>query len=392
MRSYPRASSAALVLLVSLGAPSLPNVAIRAQDRSELTMPPNGDNQKAEVSQWIGLVKVTVSYHSPRVHFQGRERTGHIWGELIPYGLYDEGFGPSRAAPWRAGANESTTLTVSHDVQIDGKTLRAGTYALFLELARNGPWTWILSTNPGWGAFQFDSSEVVLRVGATPQDAPFTEFLTYAFENRLPNSATAYLQWENKRIPLRIDVPNVNELYAIQMGKDLRSWPGFNYLNWQAAAQFAAANKVHLEEALVWADKAIYEPFRNAAQGREDFSTLQTKASVLLAMGRETDADTVMDRAIRLPDTDARSVHQYGMRTLAAGRKERAMQLFQANRRLHPADRFWPYVGLARGYTALGDKKSAIASWDVALKNVPPDQKPNVAVFQRALDALRSTR
>jgi tetratricopeptide (TPR) repeat protein len=390
-RSFGSHSAAALAVLVAATV-SLPNAAAGAQDRAELTMPPNGDNQKAEVSQWIGLVKVTISYHSPRVHFQGRERTGHIWGELIPYGLYDEGFGPSRAAPWRAGANETTTLTVSHDVQIDGKTLRAGTYALFLELASSGPWTWIVSTNPGWGAFQFDSSEVALRVSVTPADAPFTEFLTYAFDNRLPNSATAYLQWENKRIPLRIDVPNVNELYAIQMGKELRSWPGFNYQNWQAAAQFAAATKVHLEEALVWADKAIYEPFRNAAQGREDFSTLQTKASVLSAMGRETDADTVMDHAIRLPDTDARSVHQYGMRTLATGRKERAMQVFQANRRLHPTDRFWPYVGLARGYTALGDKQSAIASWKVALENVPPGQKPNVAVFQRALEALRSSR
>ena len=159
-------------------------------------------------------------------------------------GCRDEGFGPSRAAPWRAGANESTTLTVSHDVQLEGTPLKAGTYALFLELAKIGPWTWILSSNPGWGAFQYDSNDVVLRVPATPQDAPFTEFLTYGFDDRLPSSATAYLQWENKRLPLRIDVPNVNALYVTQMGKDLRAWAGFNYQNWQTAAQFAAANKV----------------------------------------------------------------------------------------------------------------------------------------------------
>ena len=60
---------------------------------------------------------------------------------------------------------------------------------------------------------------MVLRVQRLPQDAPFTEFLTYGFDNRLLNSATAYLQWENKRVPLRIDVPNVNELYAMQMGR-----------------------------------------------------------------------------------------------------------------------------------------------------------------------------
>ncbi|AHG88288.1 Protein of unknown function DUF2911 [Gemmatirosa kalamazoonensis] len=360
-----------------------------AQERSELATPPNGDNQRAEVSQWIGLVKVTIAYHSPRVHFQGRERTGHIWGELIPYGLYDEGFGPSRAAPWRAGANESTTLTVSHDVTVGDHVLKAGTYALFLELARTGPWTWIVSSAPGWGAFQYDSSDVVLRVPAPPQDAPFTEFLTYGFDDRLPNAATAYLQWETKRVPLRIDVPNVNELYAAQMGRDLRGWPGFDYRSWQAAAQFAADHRVHLDEALVWANRAIAEPFRNAAAGRADFSTLQTKAAVLTAMGRIADADTLMDRAIRLPDTDVRAVHQYGMRTLAAGRTDRAMAVFLANRQLHPDERFWTYAGLARGYAALGDRKRAIASWETALRNVPPDQRANQPNLERALDALK---
>src|SRR5256714_2683822 len=92
-----------------------------AQVHSELAMPPNGNNQRAEVSQWIGLVKVTIAYHSPNVHGGGgRDRTGHIWGEFIPYGFFDEGFGPSRSTPWRAGANESTTITFSHDVKVEG--------------------------------------------------------------------------------------------------------------------------------------------------------------------------------------------------------------------------------------------------------------------------------
>src|SRR5499425_2080753 len=104
----------------------------RSQVHSELAMPPNGDNQRAEVSQWIGLVKVTIDYHSPNVHGgAGADRTGHIWGEVVHYGFTDEGFGPSHAAPWRVGANESTTITFSHDVQIEGHPLKAGTYALF---------------------------------------------------------------------------------------------------------------------------------------------------------------------------------------------------------------------------------------------------------------------
>src|SRR3954468_12696914 len=97
------------------------------QELSELALPPNGMNQKAEVSQWIGLVKVTIAYHSPNVHGpSGRDRTGHIWGELVKYGMADDGFGPSKAAPWRAGANETTTISFSHDVTIAGHIVRAG--------------------------------------------------------------------------------------------------------------------------------------------------------------------------------------------------------------------------------------------------------------------------
>lgn len=131
---------------------------VYAQESAELPQPPNGDNQKAEVSQWIGPVKVTITYHSPRVHFQNKERTGHIWGELIPYGFFDEGFGPSKSTPWRSGANETTRIAFSHDVKVEGRDVPAGTYGLFLALDKTGPWTWILSSNAnGWGSFQYRS-------------------------------------------------------------------------------------------------------------------------------------------------------------------------------------------------------------------------------------------
>src|SRR4051794_10294147 len=128
-----------------------------AQELSELSLPPNGMNQRAEVSQWIGLVKVTVAYHSPNVHGPaGRDRTGHIWGELVKYGLFDDGFGPSTAAPWRAGANETTTVSFSHDVKIGGRDVRARTHAVFLELQPSRPWTWVLSTQTRWGGDSYE--------------------------------------------------------------------------------------------------------------------------------------------------------------------------------------------------------------------------------------------
>jgi len=365
-----------------------------AQVHSEIALPPNGDNQRAEVSQWIGLAKVTIAYHSPRVHFPPtNDRTGHIWGELVKYGLFDDGFGPVRATPWRAGANETTTISFSHDVQLHGKALKAGTYALFVELESDGPWTWIFNTkSDGWGSFQYDSTKDVLHIAATPQTAPFTEFLTYGFEDRLPNSAVAFLQWENKRISFKIDVPNISELYVAQIRHDLESWPGFNYQNWAQAALFAATNRIDLGEALTWANKEIYEPFRGATIGVEDYSTLQVKAAVLHAMGRDAEADTTMDRAVHLPGTSARDVYQYGSSLLAAGRAPRALAMFKLNRQLHPDEKFWTSLGLARGYAASGDNQSAIENWEIVLRNVPAAQRGSVPFFEKVLQALREKR
>jgi tetratricopeptide (TPR) repeat protein len=364
---------------------------VDGQVMSELSLPPDGDNQRAEVSQWIGLVKITITYHSPKVHARGgKDRTGHIWGGLIPYGFFDEGFGPSRSTPWRAGANESTTVTLSHDIKVEGKDLKAGTYALFLKLEKDAPWVWIFSNNStGWGSYQYDPKDDALRVAVNPQPSPYTEFLTYGFDERRTDSAIAFLQWENKRIPFKIEVPNVNELYVAQMRKELQGWPGFNYQNWQTAAQFCADNKVNLEEALVWAEKAISEPFRNAVRGREDFSTLGTKAAVLQAMGRGAEADATMDRAIRLPTTSPLSIYQYCARLLAAGRKERALEVARLNQQQHTEEKFWTYIGLARAYTAVGEKNNAIKNWEIALLNVPAGQKTQVPAYEDALKKLK---
>ncbi len=363
-----------------------------SQESSELSMPPNGDNERAEVSQWIGPVRISIEYHSPRVHNPANnDRTGHIWGELVHYGFLDEGFGPTKSAPWRAGANESTAITLSNDVKIESKDLKAGTYALFLDVEQSGPWYWVFSNHLGWGSFQYDPKDDALRVPATPQDAPFTEFLTYGFDERHPDSAVAFLQWEKKRIPFKIDVANVNELYVAKLRQELQSWAGFRYEDWQVAAQFCADHKINLEEALTWADKAINVPFRGASIGHEDFTTLSTKASVLDAMGREADAEAVMQKALRATGADAVLVYVYGMRQLRNGKNAKAMDIFTYNREHHPEEKFWTYLGLARGYTAMGDKKNAIASWEIVLRNIPANFISRTPDYQDALKKLKES-
>lgn len=351
-----------------------------------LTLPPSGDNQKASVTQWIGPVSVTINYSSPNVHApNGDDRKGHIWGELVHYGFIDQGFGSSKAAPWRAGANENTTITFSHDVRIGGKDLKAGTYGLFLDVEKDAPWTWIFSTNAkSWGSYYYDPKEDALRVQTSPEDATYTEYLTFAFDNREANTATAYLQWENKRVPFKIDVPNINDVYVGIMRNELRNSVGFDYRNIQAAAQFCAQNKINLDEALVWADAAINPPL-----GREEFGTFQTKATVLRALKRDAEAEALMDKAINHATANVQAVHQYGRSLLAEGKKEKALEVFKLNRQRNPDDKFTTVVGLARGYTAVGDTKNAIKNWELAIKNIPENQKQFLNVYEAELKKLK---
>lgn len=353
-----------------------------------LTMPPSGDNQKASVSQWIGPVSVKIDYNSPNVHGPGGEdRKGHIWGELVPYGFTDQGFGSSKAAPWRAGSNQNTTISFSHDVTIAGKQVKAGTYGLFLDVQKDGPWNWILSTNStSWGSYFYDPKEDVVRAPSTPTESTYTEWLTYGFEEREANATTAFLQWENKHVPLKIEVPNMNEIYVAGFRNDLRNNAGFDFRNYVAAAQFCVRNKMNLEEALTWAETAVSAPFL----GQEDFTTLQTKAMVLDALNRGAEAETVMAKAIAHPTANVQAIHQYGRTLLAQGKNQKAFEVFKLNRTRHPEDKFTTFVGLARGYTAIGDKKNAIKNWETAIKNLPENQKANIAAYEAELKKLKS--
>lgn len=369
----------AIALLILVGSKSF-------SQGQTITQPPSGGNQKSSVTQWIGPVSVTINYSSPNVTApNGDDRRGKIWGGPAHFGLIDQGFGSSKAAPWRAGANENTTITFSHDVKVEGKDLKAGTYGLFLIVEKEGPWTWIFSNNSeSWGSYFYSPEEDALRVQSTPKDSEYTEYLTYGFDTRELSTTTAYLQWETKRIPFKIDVPNVAQLYVGIMRNEMRNFAGFDYRNMQIAANYCVANNINLEEALAWATTASTAP-----QGVEEFGTMQTKASVLRALKRDAEADELMAKAINHPTATVQAIHQYGRLLLNDKKNEKALEVFKLNRQRHPEDTFTTYVGLARGYTAVGDKKNAIKNWETAIKNLPENQKQNLAFYEGELKKLK---
>src|SRR5690349_21999768 len=100
---------------------------------------PRVPSPAAEVSQTIGISKVIVNYSRPSV--KGRE----IWGKLVPFGWNVQAFGAGNSAPWRAGANENTTIKFSHDAKVEGQTVPAGTYGLFFVINSDNTGEVILS-------------------------------------------------------------------------------------------------------------------------------------------------------------------------------------------------------------------------------------------------------
>src|SRR6185436_16813597 len=70
---------------------------------------PRTPSPAAVASQTVGISTITVKYSRPAVKHR------KVWGELVPYGWNVQGFGAGNSAPWRAGANENTTITFSHE-------------------------------------------------------------------------------------------------------------------------------------------------------------------------------------------------------------------------------------------------------------------------------------
>ena len=126
----------------------------------QLTSLPRGGNKRASVSEEIGITDVIIRYSRPGV----KKREGHIWGELIPTGFSQLGYGFKNPTPWRAGANENTTIEFTTDVKVEGHTLSAGKYGFFVAYDPN-ECTLIFSKNStSWGNFFYDSTEDALRV------------------------------------------------------------------------------------------------------------------------------------------------------------------------------------------------------------------------------------
>ncbi len=157
---------------------------------------------KASVTQRLGVdTDITFDFSRPGV--KGRK----IWGDLVPYGM-NPGvkYSDNKPFPWRAGANENTTITFNNDIKVEGKKLPAGKYGVHM-IPSETDWIVIFSKkNSDWGSYSYNEKEDALRVTVKPVKAAHEEWLTYGFVDLAGTTATAFLHWEKLKIPFKIEL------------------------------------------------------------------------------------------------------------------------------------------------------------------------------------------
>ena len=310
---------------------------------------------RAEVAQRIGMTDVEVVYHRPAVN----ERD--VWSQVVP----------SAGTPvWRTGANENTLVKFSTDVTVQGETLPAGTYGLHTipgQPAAEGDWTIIFSKDVhAWGSFSYKEENDALRVTAKPLKAEHKERFEISFDNLEDDSTDMILRWAEVAVPVRVAIDREQTVMA-DFRRQLTGLPQFFWQGWNQAAQYCSNNDMNLEEAMQWADRSIGI--------QETFNNLSTKAQLLAKSGEEAQATELMAKAMAMGN--AGQIHNYARQLLGQDRKEEALAAFKKNVEMHP-ETWFVELGLARGYSALGDFENAVKSMKISLEKAPDAQKQYV--------------
>ena len=204
------------------------------QSHAQIEIP--SPSPTATFSQKVGLTTISITYSRPG------KKDREVFGGLVPYNEL-----------WRTGANSATKVEFSDDVKINGKELKAGTYALFT-IPGEKEWTVIFSTKSNQGGTeQYKQEEDALRVTVAPVSSPTTvETFTIMLQNVTNTSADLQLSWENVIVNVPVEVA-IDEKIMASIDQNLTIQPG-NY--YQAAVYYHESGK-DLNQALDWINQGI---------------------------------------------------------------------------------------------------------------------------------------
>lgn len=190
--------------------------------------------------QKVGLTDVTLEYSRPSM----RGRT--IFGDLVPYDKI-----------WRTGANARTKITFSEDVTIDGKEVKAGSYAIFTKPSANSWEVYFYTETDGGGTPRnWDDSKVAAKVTAPVVKFPpemSVETFTITFDDLKADEATIGFLWSNVYVPVKFGV-NTDAVVSENIDRVLNGPGAGDY--YAAAVYYMNAGK-DINKAKDWMDKAM---------------------------------------------------------------------------------------------------------------------------------------
>ncbi|WP_185153519.1 DUF2911 domain-containing protein [Fulvivirga lutimaris] len=321
-----------------------------------LSIPANSQNLSvpmlspyASITQRVGISDVTITYHSPAV--KGRT----IWGGVV-----------RSNSIWRAGANNNTTITLTHDAKIEGEEIKAGTYGLYMYMKPEEVYLILSKYSKSWGTVTPKEDELVLNVPLKMEESPFQEWLTYEVIDNEPNNTTIALKWEKKQIPFNIefDVPTI----AIENAKaELKGVAGFSWRGYSQAAYMCLQFDTELELAEAWIDQSI--------SMTKNFVNLNAKAQLLTKKGDKEGAKKVMEEAIPLGSPF--QLNNYGYTLLNSGDTKGAIEVFETNVKKNKDHQFiWGFTdSLGEAYLMDGNKKKALEYYQKAKSLAPENQQ-----------------
>lgn len=209
-------------------------IAFQAQAQIETPQP----SPSAKMEQKVGLTDVVVEYSRPGA--RGRK----IFGDLVPFDKL-----------WRTGANKNTTVSFSDDVTIDGKTLKAGNYAIFTKPSAKSWEVMFYTDTNNWGTPRnWDASKVALTTTVNVEKLPFmVETFMILITNMSNNGASIEFVWENTMVEIPFTVPTVKK--AMKSIDNVMAGPSAG--DYYSAASYYLDEKKDLDKALTWINKAI---------------------------------------------------------------------------------------------------------------------------------------
>lgn len=192
----------------------------------------------SKTEQVVGLTNVEIEYSRPGV----KART--IYGDLVPFGKH-----------WRTGANANTIIGFNNDVEINGKKLAAGKYALFTT-PKADSWDVIFYNDTNnWGLPQkWDDAKVALTTTVKPVAlSGSVETFTIEVSNITNNSATLDLVWEKTRVSVPFNVPTQD----LAMASIEKTLAGPSMSDYFSAAQYYYQSDKDMKKALLWINNAV---------------------------------------------------------------------------------------------------------------------------------------